>query len=141
MMSKPRKRATKKRPGNCKHLRVSATKPFVFTDEDGVCYRAKGRKNMQATQRSDTLPETIPEALTMDDVNQARIMAFAFVEAARLVEAGASFTVFETPEIGKGEEEKVREMMRMAIVAKLKHAGLMVLLNTARKSKASTRRR
>lgn len=92
---------------------------------------------MQATQRSDTLPVTVPEALTMDDVNQARIMAFAFVEAARLVEQRASFAEFETPEIGEGEEDKVREMMRTAIVAKLKHAGLMVLLNTARKSRAN----
>jgi hypothetical protein len=91
---------------------------------------------MQAMQRSDTLPETIPEALTMDDVNQARIMAFAFVEAARLVEQRASFAEFETPEIGEGEEDKVREMMRTAIVAKLKHAGLMVLLNTLNKSRA-----
>lgn len=75
------------------------------------------------------------EALTMEEVDKARILAFAFVEAARIVEERAGFAEFATREIGEGEEDKVREMMRTAIAAKLKHAGLMVLLNTANKGK------
>lgn len=84
---------------------------------------------MQATKTQ----ETLPEVLTMAEVDQARIMAFAFVEAARIVEERAAFAEFDTPEIAEDEEDQVRQMMRTAIVAKLKHAGLMVLLNTANK--------
>ena len=83
---------------------------------------------MQATQ-----PATLPEVVTMTEVDQARILAFAFVEAARIVEERANFVEFDTPEIGAHEEDQVRTMMRTAVSAKLKHAGLMVLLNTAKK--------
>lgn len=82
---------------------------------------------MQATK-----PASLPEIDTMAEVDQARILAFAFVEAARIVEERANFAEFETPEIAPHEEDQVRTMLRTVVSAKLKHAGLMVLLNTAK---------
>jgi hypothetical protein len=119
MTTKPRNHVTKSRPKACKDLRVSvALKRNTKT---------KGRKSMKNTEMQ------VP--MTEEEIDQARILAFAFVEAARIVANFGQFVDLTTPEIGEEEKVKVKEMMLTVIPAKLKHAGLMVLLNTAQQCK------
>jgi hypothetical protein len=143
MTTKPRNHVTKSRPKACKDLRVSvALKRNTKT---------KGRKSMKNTEmqvpmtreriqaeRQSMSRETfrmIEVAVTEEEIDQARILAFAFVEAARIVANFGQFVDLTTPEIGEEEKVKVKEMMLTVIPAKLKHAGLMVLLNTAQQCK------